>query len=209
MLSANSKAVVKSVGFQRGGGATFEIKYKGPDTGDAYVFPRSSEVSPTPQKWSVSDGWKVSLYRGQGSGMGRTPDTDRLSEIGTTHATTAYRSSRSEFQKLMNGVPSKNFVWKYQGKLRIILPGRYNLCTKSDDGSSLFISGNNLPERMLVDNEGQHDARRRCNEITLQSDDYNIRVVGFTVNKRAYERIRYNGPDTDWLTVDMPSMRVN
>ncbi|QFZ53650.1 T9SS type B sorting domain-containing protein [Oceanihabitans sp. IOP_32] len=65
-----------------------------------------------------------------------------------------------------------NFSIRYTGYINITTADTYRFYTRSDDGSKLFINGVEV-----VDNDGNHGARTRFGDITLNSGVYPISVL--------------------------------
>ena len=69
--------------------------------------------------------------------------------------------STSDFRWYVSTCPDAIYVWRFYGKLRIVLAGTYTLCTTSDDGSLLYmdmVAGRvgNPVYNLLIDNDGVH-----------------------------------------------------
>lgn len=60
------------------------------------------------------------------------------------------------FKQVTSEFPNDHFACEWSGKVKIEQPGKYIFYTRSDDGSKLWINGN-----QLVDNMGLHGARQR------------------------------------------------
>jgi len=195
---------VKSLGFQRGGGAYMRIMYQGPDTGNARIYLRSSDPGPMQQNWASSHGWKMIIYRGPHH-MHRTPSTSHLMRIGTANLGKVDLHNHGHFRRYVRHTPHNNFVWKFTGTVRIVQPGTYRWCTTSDDGSNLRIHGPGI-HRRVVSNDGLHGPRIRCGNVRMKSGDYHVVGSGFQRGGGAFMRIRYSGPDTDFFLVPTPAM---
>ncbi|MEC8832477.1 MAG: PA14 domain-containing protein, partial [Bacteroidota bacterium] len=69
---------------------------------------------------------------------------------------------------------SDNFSIRYTGYIQIDTQGSYTFYTTSDDGSKLYINGN-----QIVDNDGAHGSQERSGTVTLTTGLHDITVLFF------------------------------
>ncbi|MEO1021976.1 MAG: PA14 domain-containing protein [Bacteroidota bacterium] len=81
------------------------------------------------------------------------------------------------------------FAFQFEGYIQIDEPGRYTFYTKSDDGSKLFIHG-----QEIVDNDGTHGMKEREGEVILMQGLHPIRVVHFENGGGQGLEVSYKGP---------------
>ena len=67
-----------------------------------------------------------------------------------------------------------HFGYDYRTMIKIPKKGVYRFYTFSDDGSKLFIDG-----QEVVDNDGGHSARRREGKVALDEGFHELRVLYF------------------------------
>ncbi len=82
-----------------------------------------------------------------------------------------------------------NFSIRYNGYIQIDTRGSYTFYTNSDDGSKLFIDGNEV-----VNNDGGHGTRERSGNITLTSGLHDITVLYFENGGGESLTVQYQGP---------------
>ncbi|MEI7729924.1 MAG: PA14 domain-containing protein [Verrucomicrobiota bacterium] len=66
---------------------------------------------------------------------------------------------------------SDHFYIRWTGKLKVTEPGRYTFYVESDDGSRLFINGN-----QVVDNDGMHPMVEKSGEVELQAGEHALKL---------------------------------
>ena len=87
--------------------------------------------------------------------MTRVPITDGMDVIGKKRMSFINLGSVDDFRHAVPGTPrSGNFAWEASGTVVIRKRGRYTFCTRSDDGSKLWIN-----RIFLVSNDGLHGPR--------------------------------------------------
>jgi hypothetical protein len=185
--------LVKSTGFQRGGGANMRITYDGPDTGGNHINLRSSSPGPAdaPQRmWQSASGWRETIYKGPNS-MSRVPSVAGLKRIGSARMQYISQYNNHAFTRAVPGTPHDHFVWRDVGEVDIQFGGKYTFCTTSDDGSNLLVKG-----KKVVNNDGLHGPRKRCGSITLSRGVYPVDAEGFQRGGGAYMKVTYKGEDT-------------
>ena len=147
--------------FQGRGGMHLQVTYRGPDTDDVDVDLRSEGAKmparPTQSRWEMRLFQKPTSWRGTIYHMPR--QIGELDFLGTRVVPAIDFDSLDDVQ-LYYGPGLKtmdNTAVQWYGQLKIRKPGHYYFCTRSDDGSHLWIFG-----RMLVNNGGSHGARTIC-----------------------------------------------
>ena len=89
-----------------------------------------------------------------------------------------------------NDMRKDHFAIQFEGYLRIPADGIYTFYTYSDDGSRLY-----LHDKLVVDNDGSHSARRRNGYVALQKGLVPIRVDYFEDFLGETLRVGMLGPD--------------
>jgi len=87
---------------------------------------------------------------------------------------------------------------RYTSELHIETGGTYTFSTRSDDGSILYIDGEEV-----VNNDGLHGARTREGDIILGPGVHNIEIVFFENRGGDILDVSIAGPDTNGVTVDI------
>ncbi|MGB7304480.1 MAG: RICIN domain-containing protein [Burkholderiaceae bacterium] len=82
-----------------------------------------------------------------------------------------------------------SFGFRFDGLLRIDVPGNYTFYSSSDDGSQIFINGT-----LLVDNDGIHVLRERQASVNLPAGLHSIRVSFFQQGGSSGLTVSYAGP---------------
>jgi len=88
----------------------------------------------------------------------------------------------------------------FRGKLRIRKPGKYRICTNSDDGSHVSVDG-----KPFVSSPGLHPPRKKCRTAKLSKGDHPVFMRFFENGGGAYMRATYSGPDTRGVERNMKS----
>jgi len=91
-----------------------------------------------------------------------------------------------------------DFVVRFSGALKIEKGGEYQFQLESDDGSFLYING-----EQIVDNDGLHGMQKREGRINLEEGPQALTVMFFEKGGGAGIVLRWNGPDSGngWQTV--------
>jgi len=203
---------MNAVGFNAGSGASMQVTYKGPDTGGVEK-PMLSSMRRNSDQLSSGDadyldgdqepesaGWKMKTYQGP-SDMSKVPASlAGFRRFGAIVVQTVNVKSLAEFRSLIPGTPDKTFVWVFAGTLTVATPGTYKLCTRSDDGSNLYID-----DVKVVDNDGFHSEKQVCSDKDLAAGQYRVNAVGFQGSVDASMQVTYKGPDTGDVEKLMPS----
>ena len=81
-----------------------------------------------------------------------------------------------------------NFAFAFEATLIVPQNGTYTFYTTSDDGSKLYING-----EQIVDNDGKHGSQERNGQITLTAGNHAIRVVYFNGTGGKTLEVRWKG----------------
>ena len=148
---------------------------------------------------SPTSKWLLRMYKGKN--LKHQPYPGTLIAVGEGTVPWVSQKSVSDFQSAVPGTPSADFAAEYYGNLKIVTGGVYNFCTKSDDGSRLFVDG------LMVDNDGGlHGPKEVCADKQITPGTHLIKVNFFNHGGGAYERITYKGADTGGVHVPIPSI---
>ncbi len=90
------------------------------------------------------------------------------------HAAIDARPSTDSFIDAWHGTPPDEFSATWTGSFIVLRPGAYSFATISDDGSWVYIDG-----QLVVDNGGNHEARRAVGSIPLERGVHSIFVRYF------------------------------
>jgi len=82
-----------------------------------------------------------------------------------------------------------SFSIRYTGYIQIASAGSYTFFTTSDDGSKLFIDG-----EQIVNNDGDHSSQERNGSVTLTSGFHRIQVLFYENGGGQVLEVRYQGP---------------
>jgi len=183
--------------FQGRGGMHLQVTYRGPDTDDVDVDLRSEGVKmpkrPAQSKWEMRLFQKPRSWRGTIYRMPR--QIGELDYIGTRVVPAIDFDSLDDVQRYYGPELKSmdNTAIQWYGQLKIRKPGHYYFCTRSDDGSHLWIFG-----RMLVNNGGAHGARTICRwKHHVKPGTYPMKVDWFNGRGGWSMRASYYGPDTN------------
>jgi hypothetical protein len=198
-LSAG-KHRVTAVGFQHGGGAFMQVTYRGADTNNQEQLMKSVTRRHS-TAFSGGRGWVMKIFQGP-RGMTRIPEIAGLKKLGSAVLRTVDLRSDGQFRDRVLRTPSRNYVWAIGGTLQVLAAGDYNLCIKSDDGSKLYVNGNEL-----VDNDGLHGPTQKCGKQTFAAGLHKITATGFQRGGGAWMDLTYSGPDTNNQVILMRSAK--
>ena len=93
----------------------------------------------------------------------------------------------------LEGVPDRrenHYGIRYEGTLQVETPGRYVFYTRSDDGTRLFVDGDEV-----VNNDGSHGPLESSGSIELDSGPVNLVVEYFEDVGGEHLQVFYKGPD--------------
>ena len=82
-----------------------------------------------------------------------------------------------------------DFSIRYTGYIKIATAGTYTFYTSSDDGSKLYLDGNEV-----VDNDGDHGIQERSGSILLGIGTYPIEVLFYEDGGGEFLSVSYQGP---------------
>ena len=134
--------------------------------------------------------------------MSSVPSTRGLRRLGSARLGWISLRNFRQFRHAVRHTPRNNFVWKASGTVHIHRAGTYKFCTRSDDGSKLWVRG-----RMVVNNDGLHGPRTRCGRVALRRGNHSVKSIGFQRGGGAYMSIFYYGRDTGGHRKNLRSMR--
>eukprot|EP00960_Hanusia_phi_P059559 764214-Hanusia_phi.AAC.1 len=179
-------------GFQQGGGVYLSASYSGPDTGNVERALRSDGLSGIPKKPESSE-WLVRMYKSPFWGLTNLAEGNphNLDYVGETKVKVINYHSNDDFMRAVPGTPDHDYAWEFIGAVAIEREGRYSICTTSDDGSAIYLEGNEI-----ANDDGLHGGEKQCGSVELKRGNHNIRVVGFQHYGGAMEVVTYSGPDT-------------
>jgi hypothetical protein len=185
--------------FENGGGAYYKVTYMGPDTNGAEVYMPSAGFS---GNCSVPEaacpcgaGWCSKWYYNPlgSAAIVRFPAVDNLNPQAVNTVSELNMQNDEAFQRLLGKEGSfDNVAAWFTGTLSIKESGTYKLCSTSDDGSHVYVDGENL-----VDNGGLHGMAKKCGEMELSTGDHRIKVSFFENGGGSGLVVTYSGPDTD------------
>ena len=122
--------------------------------------PECNDLAAVEAECSNTTGVRYRYYEGE---WDKLPDFSIL-EIAKTGALPNFSLSPAE--------QDDNYGFTYRTYLEVATAGEYTFFTNSDDGSRLLVDG-----QVVVDNNGQHDARERSGEITLNQGRHLLEVA--------------------------------
>ncbi len=167
-----------------------EVRYAGPGISKRVVpstvlyqesggasAPSPDEPTPNDPTGDLTSGLQYRYYEGTWSTV---PNFNQLSAVKSGVVSSFSMSPRNR---------NENFGFSYEGFIKIDNGGSYTFYTTSDDGSKLFINGN-----QVVDNDGLHSARERSGSVSLSSGYHAIRVEFFERSGSEVLEVRYAGP---------------
>jgi hypothetical protein len=176
--------------FDKDWGATMEMSYAGPDTGNVKVpVPSVSAQGPQPKnasRWGmrvfesdsdVTENYDLSLMRLVGTAMTPVVDFDRLTDL----------------QAFVPATPQNKYAVQFYGSVDIEMAGTYTFCLESKDGSRIYIGDNSQP---TVENWGEHNSKTKCGMVQLSAGRHKTRI-DYYCNQNAPEiKATYAGPQT-------------
>ena len=149
----------------------------------------------------VHPSWTMQIFNSPSAST--TPEFFSQSDMLAESAEVPYISfqSYSWFQNYAPQIPPTYFAWRFYGVMQINIPGEYNICSKSDDGSVVYIE-----DKIVILNDGIHASRTVCTVLVLHNQIYNIMVTGFQAWGDATMILSYQGPDTENVLAFVPSV---
>ncbi|MFC1640264.1 PA14 domain-containing protein, partial [Gemmatimonadota bacterium] len=92
---------------------------------------------------------------------------------------------------------SENFGLRFRGFVNVPADGVYGFHVTSDDGSRLFVDG-----EQVVDNDGVHGARERSGYVALEAGKHPIELVFFQGRGGVALTFEYDGPGFEKRVVE-------
>jgi uncharacterized protein (DUF1800 family) len=172
--------------FQRYGDQQLSVEVRGPDARrrpiareqlllDFTWLPELKDADANPA--ALVSGVNYAYYEGN---WRQLPDFDTLEPVaeGTLDSFSLEPRLRDD-----------QYGFRFDAYIDIPEYGFYQFCTRSDDGSRLYIG-----DRLVVDNDGLHSARERCGRIGLDRGRHALKVTFF--ERRGYDslEVSYAGP---------------
>jgi PA14 domain len=137
----------------------------------------------------------------------KLPDFKRLDPVGKIY-TSAFDITKRSFTQGFPGVDPSLIEWfaiDFTGKLVLSEPGEYQFKLISDDGSKLFIN-----DRLVVDNDGWHDAIEKVSDkIQMSAGEKDVRIQYYQGPRYFIAlELLYKGPSmTDWKYVPQSMLK--
>jgi hypothetical protein len=176
-------------GFQAGGGAYQAATYSGPDTGGRER--RMVSLPTTPPALPNPSSWEMRMYKTNYRPFQVVPDVSYMTYVGRANIKYIKFNSLSRLRQWIPRTPAARYAWQIYGKVEVRKPGHYTFCSRSDDGSFVYVKN-----KKIVDNDGLHGARRKCGTIKLGSGAFDVVLIGFQNGGGVYQDFTYRGPDT-------------
>src|SRR5690606_10865835 len=120
------------------------------------------------------------------------PPGNTVDNIPTTGALGRGQIGNFNVGSLQNTVDpgdADSFSIRYTGYIQISTAGSYTFFTTSDDGSKLYIDGEEV-----VDNDGDHGSQERSGTVTLTKGLHPIQVLFYENGGGEILEVRYSGP---------------
>ncbi|CAE7294515.1 rsgI3 [Symbiodinium microadriaticum] len=177
---------------EMGGGEAFKLRYEGPDTGGSKV------AVPAPvlkhEVLRASDGLECDYFYGQA--QCHVPDLGGL--IPSHSAILPHIDMHNgNFPHITQG---DNFCIRCSGYLSTKNAGNYKFYTASDDGSLLYLNG-----EQVVDNNGCHGEHERSSHHRYLTQGLHHMVLDMCeMGGGESLKMRYEGPDTGNSKVTIP-----
>ena len=127
---------------------------------------------------------------------GFSGSADEASELGLD-SQTPDRVDTSDISITPN--QGDNFAYKFTGTITIEQAGNYQFQTTSDDGSWLYIDGEEI-----VDNGGNHGPELATGTKNLDAGTYDISIYYYENTGGQELSVSYNGPDTSNSNQEIP-----
>jgi hypothetical protein len=176
--------------FEKGGGAGMQFQFKGPDTNNAWSY-GASHINYVKKKGlssKVKYGWKEELYYVSPSCSmpnldGRRPDSvmDRP----------GYIWFGGNGAKWPGNTRAHNFAARWTGILDVKKAGTYTFLLNSDDGSKMYVDG-----QELVNNDGCHGPRAKQAGKSLSVGAHPLKLDYFQKGGPFAMEFSFKGPDT-------------
>ncbi len=100
-------------------------------------------------------------------------------------------SSGKTYQFRVGDIPKRpgQFAIRYKTYLQVDQPGQYKFYLRSDDGSKLFVNGNEV-----VNNDGQHGPIERTGKVEMPMGRSEVVVEYFNAGGGSWLEVYYRGP---------------
>ena len=93
---------------------------------------------------------------------------------------------------IANRTRNDHFGFIFRGEIGIDTPGEYTFYLRSDDGSRLWVSG-----QEVIDHDGVHGTSERIGKVALERGRHAIRVAFFEAGGGEHLEVLYSGPGID------------
>ncbi|WP_299968466.1 PA14 domain-containing protein [uncultured Roseobacter sp.] len=194
------------------GTQTLDLEWSGPDTGfemvnidgDSAIVPGSGGAEPKPTPGDeAKPGFLAEFFN--------IHDDDRdiksLSEIDfsapSVHEEVVSDLSYEGYDAFYDGGKGNFFAARFTADIKIEKAGTYTFNLNSDDGSQLSIGG-----KVVIDNDGLHDAITKTVTLKLEAGSYPIEVLYFEARGSQTLDLDWSGPDTEFEMVSLDSVVV-
>lgn len=119
------------------------------------------------------------------------PSLDALEYLG--QATVPYINMHGvhTFRRYLSATPRYNFVAVFYGQTMIQTGGEYTWCTRSSDGSELYIN-----DALFVNNKGRHSDKKVCGKKRVPRGLVKVEARVFSSSGTPIIHVMYDGPDT-------------
>jgi hypothetical protein len=146
-------------------------------------------VVPPPSQWMM----RVYGTGKYGGPLIKVPDVSGMEYKGEAKIQYVYFRDYNDIRNMVPATPTSRYAWQIYGKVHVEIPGQYEWCSSSDDGSHLYIDS-----KKVVDNDGLHGqpGPKPCGKIQLNQGDHSVVVVGFQNEGGIYQDLTWKGPDT-------------
>jgi|GEM_PF-1479699 len=94
---------------------------------------------------------------------------------------------------------SNNFTLRWRGCIKVPACGTYTFCTRSDDGSFLYING-----QEIVNNAGLHGQITRCGDIYLEKGCHTFESRMFEAGGGEFMQVQWESADAGIPLQDIP-----
>ena len=189
-------------GFNNGGPGGIALTYKGPDTEGKLESVQSADAAARPAP--PPSHWRLRVWSSATNLQAIPKDFADVVHVGDAVIPEVDFSGQGAgtLAAFVPNTPAKNLAWQAWGKLSVYTGGTYRFCCLSTDGSALRIDS----ER-LVDNDGVHEIKSVCKDVTLVPGRHSMSAEGFKGSRGSLEmKLTYSGPDTGGLSVPVRSV---
>jgi len=191
---AQGKHEVRVEGFQHHGGAYQRAMWKGPDTLNRLIgipsYMSKKDISALPPIPPPSQ-WMLRVYKTTYHPFEMVPDVSHMTYVGEKKIDYIYFRNWHDIYRKVRGTPRSKYAWQIYGKLQVTASGKYTFCSRSDDGSLLYVG-----KTKVVDNDRLHGAINKCGTKQLNKGQHDITIIGFQNGGGIYQDVTYKGPDT-------------